>query len=376
MSKDKKSSSAKNTASDSAKSDDCSACKKAVGDDDHAMFCDICEQWFHIDCELISEDEYTFLGTHKSVHWYCKTCNKSVVGVIKLFSNLKLRVEELETRVSAISDEVNSNKKSLEKLDEICNGKLPDKLNETIDSKIAEAVAKIDKSLSIVSENYEELKKQTSETEVKLETAIEAKLVEKTVNTIKNDLQPSWASMVGKEVETKLEQVSGDVTRVKTVIEDTKKKADEERDRENRSHNVIIYRVPEAGQTGTHEERAKADKAFCLELFNEVLDVKSDENDFKLFRLGKRDQNNRPLMLQFREKTLKNRVMECLHKLKNADPKFKEISITHDFTLNERVECKALVTQAKQKQIEEKGEFLWRVRGPPGQLKLVKLKKY
>ena len=80
-------------------------------------------------------------------------------------------------------------------------------------------------------------------------------------------------------------------------------------------------------------------------------------------------------MVKFREKTLKNRVMENLSKLKNADQRFKNISITHDLTLNERADLKLLLEEAKKKQIEETGEYIWRVRGLPGQLKLVKLRK-
>ena len=80
-------------------------------------------------------------------------------------------------------------------------------------------------------------------------------------------------------------------------------------------------------------------------------------------------------MIQFREKALKNRVMESLYKLKRAEDKFKSTSITHDFTRSERAECKTLVDEAKERQTDEQGEYLWRVRGLPGQLKLVKIRK-
>jgi len=96
-----------------------------------------------------------------------------------------------------------------------------------------------------------------------------------------------------------------------------------------------------------------------------------------LFRLGKRgdSQAGKPLLVQFREKTVKNRVMDSLFKLKGADDKFKNISVTHDLTPSERLECKNLVEEAKKKQQEEQGEFYWRVRGLPGQLKLVKFRR-
>ena len=197
-------------------------------------------------------------------------------------------------------------------------------------------------------------------------------MIEKSVDIFK-DLEPTWSTVVSKQVNSKFEQVSDEMTRVKVVLDDTKKRADDVVDRENRSLNVILYRVPEVAAI---EERSKSDKAFCLELITNVLEVDAHENDFKLIRLGKRDLNNRPLMIQFREKTLKNRVMECLHKLKAADDKFKNISVTHDMTKADREECKSLVEEAKKKQTEETGEYLWGVRGLPGQLKLVKLRKH
>jgi len=126
----------------------------------------------------------------------------------------------------------------------------------------------------------------------------------------------------------------------------------------------------------SREERVKTDKAFCLKLFSEVLELEVQDADLKsVFRLGKKENQDRPLLIQFREKTLKNSVMECLYKLKDAEDSFKKISVSHDLTKLERAECKTLVEEAKKKQAEELGELLWRVRGLPGQLKIVKFRK-
>ena len=70
------------------------------------------------------------------------------------------------------------------------------------------------------------------------------------------------------------------------MLEDTRKQANEERDKETLAHNIIIYRVPEAD---SREERIKEDKTFCLELFNRVLCIDTQESDLTLFRLGKRE---------------------------------------------------------------------------------------
>jgi hypothetical protein len=129
-------------------------------------------------------------------------------------------------------------------------------------------------------------------------------------------------------------------------------------------------------ESDSREERMKADKGFCMLLLNEALELDAQESDIKsVFRLGKKGQSNRPLLIQFREKTVKNRVMKSLFKLKRADDKFMNMSVTHDLTHLERTECKTLVEEAKKKQQEEQGEFYWRVRGLPGQLKLVKIRK-
>ena len=189
-------------------------------------------------------------------------------------------------------------------------------------------------------------------------------------------MQPTFASIVASQVASKFDSVASDVTLVKQTLEDVKKSSSEEKDRESRSHNIIIYRLKEHEKS---EEIAKADKAFVNDLLREALEIDLSDNDIKsIFRIGKRDTTqqgevSRPLLVQFREKTMKNRVMESLYKLKNADALFKNVSITHDLSKQDREECKKLISEAKTREIS--GEFVWRVRGLPGQMKIVKLQK-
>ena len=62
----------------------------------------------------------------------------------------------------------------------------------------------------------------------------------------------------------------------------------------------------------------------------------------------------RPLLVQFKSKAVKNRVMESLTRLRGADEPFKSIVVSHDLTKNER-EVRTLVNLAKEKQ-EENGQ--------------------
>ena len=69
-------------------------------------------------------------------------------------------------------------------------------------------------------------------------------------------------------------------------------------------------------------------------------------------------------------------VMESMSKLKSAEAKYKQLSITHDMTQKERTQCKLLVQEAKDKEQQEgQGEWIYRVRGPPTDMCIIKLKK-
>jgi chaperonin cofactor prefoldin len=322
----------------------CPCCKAGVLNADMGLQCEICEEWSHANCMKISDVEYQFLKDHKGIDWFCGQCKKTIASVIKTSTGFKDKQDKLDKEVDEI-------KESLQ-----CQ---VDKIEKELKS-ISVRVAEIDKN---VKDNTEKV----LSTDTKIETAIEAKLIDSLA-------KPSFASVVAKEVDNKFSQVSVDVTKVQQSIEESKRNVLEEKDREARGNNIIIYRVPEGT---SKEDTNKNDKTFCMELCSDVLGIDSDVIDFKaLFRLGRFETGKvRPILIQVREKTLKNQIMESLYKLRGADDKFKNVSITHDLTQKERVECKALIEEAKKKQIEETGEFIWRVRGLPGQLKLTKIKK-
>ena len=130
-------------------------------------------------------------------------------------------------------------------------------------------------------------------------------------------------------------------------------------------------------------DRMQQDKQYCMDLLKNVFDIDVQENGIKkAFRLGKKEapkenemNKGRPIMVQFTERSLKNRVMESLIKLKDAPDKFRNIGIGHDLSPSEREISKKLVNEAKEKQQKEAGEFFWRVRGPPGQMKIVRMRK-
>ena len=105
------------------------------------------------------------------------------------------------------------------------------------------------------------------------------------------------------------------------------------------------------------------------------------ENLKRIIRLGKREQNTcRPLLVELVDHGTKNEVMENVSKLGRYDTRFKDIVVAHDMTLKEWQQCKAVVREVKRKEFEENAigqpwDWIYRVRGLPGQMKTVKIKK-
>ena len=151
-----------------------------------------------------------------------------------------------------------------------------------------------------------------------------------------------------------------------------------EQDRENRVSNIILYNVPEP-KSIIKDERWKEDREFCLKLFNKVLRVPIQEDDIKKFaRLGKLDEQlkERPVLIQFKDQILKNMVMESVGKPRDADDKYKRIIFTHDMSTEDREEYKRLVADAKGRQENEiSGEYIFRVKGFPGNFRVLKIKR-
>ena len=187
-----------------------------------------------------------------------------------------------------------------------------------------------------------------------------------------------WKDIVAREVEDKILVMSADLGMVQKAVEETRDQIAEEADKLNRRNNIIVYNVPESNAT-TINDRIKEDKEFCKALMIEVLRVGCEEGEIKkVHRLGKRlDASKvRPLLVEFSDGHVKNIVMENASRLGHAKGKFEGITISHDMTVKEREQCRKLVAEAKEKQqADESGEYIYKVRGLPGQMKIVKYKK-
>ena len=136
----------------------------------------------------------------------------------------------------------------------------------------------------------------------------------------------------------------------------------EERDIEARKHNIIIHGLMEPN-TDTIEEDQEKDKSEIEEILDDI-----DIRDIKVthHRIGKKHERRgkrRPIKVTLQSTSEKERIVENLYKLKKYGRK--RISITDDFTINERKKIKEMHDKAKMMNTEQDGDFIWRVRGSP-----------
>ena len=333
----------------------CKVCKADNDKDDRWIQCDVCANWNHVGCADLDENEYEVLKKGgRKIKWFCKECDiPHIMETLKVLKEIKVKNEKLEKEFSELKTEI---------------ANLTKKVNEDIggiDKKLSAAKTKLDKQMEGMQNDIE-------------------KLVQKKVDAVMQETDKILVKTVEKKVEGHLQAVTNNITAVrdsigdvKKDVVDVKKDVDEQKEREQRAPNMIIYNIPESTLENL-QERIEHDQHFCIETFCKVLKVKIDASDIKkTVRLGKRPESggHRPLLIQFRDRIFKNMVMESLSLLKEADEVHKKLIFAHDLTIKERTDCKKLVVEAKeQEQKDNSGEYLYRVRGVPGNFRIVKIK--
>ena len=144
--------------------------------------------------------------------------------------------------------------------------------------------------------------------------------------------------------------------------------AKDTQEKEYRAYNVLIFNAKESGDAD-RKKRITHDTELIEGLLT-VMKVQPIPNIEKVVRLGKKQENNaRPL--RFRVKTLEEKaeIMANLYKLGDADTQYKEMTVRHDLTHDQREELREVVKKAKEQTEKARAEnqpFLFRVRCMPG----------
>ena len=193
-------------------------------------------------------------------------------------------------------------------------------------------------------------------------TTMETK-IEKKQMTHAKEVKPSYSNALSKNISN---------TTFKNVIQETKN-TDRviETERIKREKNIIIHGVSEGD--GTAEENTKGDCNYVTSLF-QILGTKT--NPISIARLGKPIEKSetkdntggkekcRPIKLIMSSSDEKDLIMSRLSNLKNAEEKYRRISVKDDYTLEERNLVKHWLKIADE-QNKKEGTTKYKIRGTP-----------
>jgi len=315
----------------------CGKCSKSVKE---GIQCDICDGWWHPACAGLDSELCEHLGKNQQMHWYCARCNSSVGKLIKEVMRMNERLDMVEDCVRKVEDKM-------------------EKMREGFSTQLDKVTSEVNKNRNEVRELIQEEMKKC-----------EDKVIDKV-----NETKPKWSELVTQEVDIRFNELHVDIDSVHKTVTETKEKIMDNEDKLKRIKNIIMYNVQES-KSETVSERNKDDMNFCGLIMDRVLKVGYEEGDIiKVVRLGRFDDTKkRPLLIEFSNAHVKNVVMENVTKLGSARNEFTGVTVSHDMTIKEREQCRDLVEEAKNKQKTESGNYIYRVRGLPGQMKIVRFR--
>ena len=315
----------------------CQECKKKFGKtSDKLMECEFCEHYFCLTCLNMSDVEYDH-HIQSSGMWFCLICKPKVEETLKIEKEIEKRCKEHFEKF----------KKRLVEIEE----KLERKLEKN------DVITIIDEKL-----------KDKTITETKCN---EKKIIE----LVKEQVDSKSFAEIVKQVDSVNEQ------KVLQLVDDKFEENEKEvSDRQNREKNVIIFNMEEP-ITNIIKERQDKD----LMVVNEMIEFMEAENEDevaveKIIRIGIRNKNfkeqPRPAIVSFSSLEGKKSFLRNSNVLRqNTNEIIKIVSVANDLTKKDREKEAELMIQKKSKNLAETGPWKYVARGPPGDRKIIRIKK-
>ena len=324
----------------------CAKCKDEVRDPatcrtSQAVKCDLCKEWYHKKCAEIEDLIYKAINSSQgqmSLYWMCKSCFESGRLVLDKMAEIVNKLNEQEERVKALEDKQNESK-------------------EVVETYAANAAKQY------LNENPGvDLEKQK----------------EQIVRTLKEEVKSGeWPEL--REAADGIALQNRFQVLEEKLEEKNEEKKKQSLDEEKRKNNIVVYGVKEEVDTDK-DKRLRHDKDEIIRLSHFLgLEEFSDYNIAKIIRMGPYEKDtNRPLLVELDSAVTKYKIMRNTFKLGDATGKadFAGWSVQHDMTQEQRKHVRELVAEAKKKEREDtSGEYIYRVRGPPHDKYIKKIKR-
>ena len=144
----------------------------------------------------------------------------------------------------------------------------------------------------------------------------------------------------------------------------------EENERENiqrRKNNIIIKGLQEKGMESDISELIQINRKIGNETFNK-------HNILQISRIGEKQNGPRPLKVVLDSYHTKIQIMRNAKRLQYHE-EHHSISIQHDLTISQMNQYKEMVQKSIEEEEKDQERCQYRVRGPPGQWKIVRYSK-
>lgn len=338
-----------------ASKEKCVSCHKVCNKDN--LHCKMCGESCHPKCAGISDGTFKEIQSILNFSWNCDDCVNKFGGDV--MGGVIGRIDGLGKKMNDLECECNSG-----------NHRMDDKFTKMSDTfaGMIEKFDMLDKQVNkLMIDNDTILKNVTSN--------LGDKKINDSLSLLKKDIKSSWSDVVKAEVNRYVSKVDEGMDSLKKEVLKTKEKVELNCEIDDKAHNIIIFRLQETKELG-YDEFRKIELDNILHILKTVTKEKIEKEDIdNFFRLGKKDGSTRPLLIKFKTKNTRNMLMDNLSNFGSLDGIFKNIFIGYDLTKSQREECKKLTMAGKEKTNSDNGEFIYRVRGKPGNFRLVKLRK-
>ena len=297
-------------------------------DNDVAMECSLCTRYFCGPCIGMTDSEYTAVQQLPSddVLWLCADCHVKVMSI------------------------------------KVCNPQNVSNKVDSLEQKFEKIVNNVNTSLGQLRLELETTKKSLFQNVVKsVETSCQ-KFFKKAFLGHKSDDKKTLSVVQNEGVTGVMKEI---------IIEQRQEQEKEDRLKEEREKNIIIYKVNETEGLPLNERKAK-DETLVTKIMGQL--NSSDIGVKSISRLGKfesqkhKEGKMRPIKVSFHTKECRDSVMRNAPRLADAsDPEIKNIHLGYDLSQNERDTVKAKIEEAK-KLSAESDQFFYKVMGPPWKL--------
>ena len=217
-----------------------------------------------------------------------------------------------------------------------------------------------------------------------LESCMQKKADSTELEDLKKRMEDCEKKITKLEEDKKEGQTWADITdsnekrTVEDVVEKSLKDRDsEEKERQNRRRNIIIFELPESKKSEPEDRKEEDIQKFVGLCKNKCNINMTNDHIERAIRLGKiTEDKDRPLLITLKEESKKREVFQNLNKLRDAGAPFNKVIITHDLTKKQKEELKEKIQEAQEKESQDvSGEFMYRVRGPPWSWYIKKIPK-